>query len=243
MRLSNRIVATLAHLCAWASFAGAQDASDILAKMIEAQGGRKALAYVRTSIATGSMEMVQMGLSGGLTLYQKEPDKLRIDIEVMGLIITQAYDGEKGWMTDPQSGTTQEMPEVMTRNLKRQALGSGSLLDPEKAGISYSAKGRAKVGDKDCFVLEQSFADGTKATLYIDAASCLLLKSKAMAQDPVSGADVDTETLYSDYRKVGDTLAAFQLTTFQNGAEFVRMSFSKIEPNASLEDAFFRLVK
>lgn len=243
MKISKRIVATLALLCGWASLARAQDASGILAKMIEAQGGRKALEAVRTTIATGSMEMVQMGLAGGLTLYQKEPDKLRIDIEVMGMVITQAFDGEKAWMTDPQSGTTQEMPETMTRSLKRQALGSDSLLDPGKVGIAYAAKGREKVGDRDCFVLEQAFADGTKAALYVDAVSHLLLKSKAKAQDPVSGADVDTETLYSDYRKVGDTTAAFRITSFQNGAEVARMSFSKIESNAPLEDAFFKMVK
>ena len=43
-----------------AATAGAQEVKDVLAKMIDAQGGRKALESVRTSIASGSMEMVQM---------------------------------------------------------------------------------------------------------------------------------------------------------------------------------------
>jgi outer membrane lipoprotein-sorting protein len=243
MKIATRLAAAVALLAGWAAFAGAQDASVILAKMIEAQGGRRALEAVRTSTAAGTMDMVPLGLSGGLTLFQKEPDKLRIDITMMGLVITQAFDGEKAWMTDPQSGTTQEMPEAMTRSLKRQALGSDSLLNPERVGIAYQAKGGEKVGNKDCLVLEQTFADGTKAMLYVDASTHLLLKSKAKGQDPMSGADVDTETVYSDYRKVGETTAAFKMTTFQNGAEYVRMNFSKIEYNVPMEDAFFKLAK
>ncbi|MCX6561429.1 MAG: DUF620 domain-containing protein [Candidatus Aminicenantes bacterium] len=226
-----------------AATAGAQEAKDILAKMIEAQGGRKALESVRTSTASGSMELVQMGMSGGVTMYQKEPDKLRIDIELMGLIITQATDGAQAWMTDPQSGTTQEMPEAMGKSLKRQAIGSDALLAPEKIGLVYAAKGREKVGNKDCYVLEQAFADGTTATLFVDAATGLLLKSKAKAQDPMTGGDVETETLYEDYRKVGETTAFFKMTTFQNGAEYVRLTFSKIEYNAPLEDVFFKMAK
>ncbi len=243
MKTSTRMAAVLAALTGLAAFAGAQDASDILAKMIEAQGGRKALEAVRTSTVTGTMDMVPMGISGGLSLFQKEPDKLRLDIAIMGLVISQAFDGEKAWMTDPQSGTIQEMPGTMARSLKRQALGSDALLNPGKAGVAYAAKGREKVGGQDCLVLEQTFADGTAAMLYVDASTYLLLKSQAKAQDPMSGADVDTETFYSDYRKVGGTTAAFKMITYQNGAEYVRLSFVKIEYNAPLEDAFFKLVK
>lgn len=226
-----------------AAIAAAQEAKDVLDKMIEAQGGRKALESVRTSTATGSMELVQMGMAGGITMSQKEPDKIRIDIEIMGLVITQATDGVRAWMTDPQSGSTQEMPEAMGKSLKRQAIGSDSLLAPEKAGLTYALKGREKVGDKDCHVLEQAFADGTTAVLFVDAATGLLVKSRAKAQDPVTGAEVDTETLYDDYRKVGDIRAAFKMTTFQNGAEYLRLTFTKIEANTPIEDAFFKMAK
>jgi outer membrane lipoprotein-sorting protein len=232
-----------ALLAGLAAAAGAQEAKDVLAKMIESQGGRKALESVRTSTAAGTMELVQMGLSGSVTMYQKEPDKMRIDIELMGMVITQAFDGSQAWMTDPQSGTSQEMPETLGRNMKRQAAGSDSLLNPEKAGITYTLRGKEKIGDKDCYVLEQSFSDGAQATLLIDASSGLLLRSRAKSQDPVSGGDVDTETVFEDYRKVGESLAAHKMTVFQGGAEYMRMVFSKIEYNAALDDAFFKMIK
>jgi len=233
---------SLALTAALAVPAGAQEVQDILAKMIEAQGGRKALESVLTTTAAGTVELVRMGMSGGITMSQKEPDKLRIDIELMGLVITQGCDGIQAWMTDPQTGASQEMPETLGRSMRRQAVGSEALLAPEKAGITYTIKGPEKVGDKDCHVLEQAFADGARVVLLIDASSGLLLRSRA-SQDPVSGGDVDTETIFEDYRRAGPTMAAHKVTVFQGGIESMRMIFRRIETNAPLDDAFFKMVR
>jgi len=80
-------------LAGTAALAQAQTAKDILDKMIEAQGGRKALEAIKDTTTVGGMEMVQMGMNGSITMYQKEPNKMRMDIEVMGMIITRAFDG------------------------------------------------------------------------------------------------------------------------------------------------------
>ncbi len=220
----------------------AQDAKDLLEKMIKAQGGRAALADVKDATTSGSLEMVQMGMNGSVTLYQKEPDKMRIDIEIMGMVITQAYDGQKAWMTNPQTGSTEEMPETQGQSMRRQALGNDSLLNPEKYGITYVLKDKEKVGDKDYLVLEQSFKDGTKATMYIDPATFLVYKAKAKTQD-MTGADVEGETVFDDYRKEGDVMVAHKMITYQAGAEFLRMTFTKVSYNAKLEDAFFKMSK
>lgn len=222
--------------------AQAQDVKEILDKMIQAQGGRVALAAIKDTTISGSLEMVQMGMNGSLTMYQKEPDKMRIDIEIMGMVITQAYDGQKAWMTNPQTGSTEEMPETQGQSMRRQALGNDALLNPEKFGITYVFKGKEKSGDKDFLVLEQTFKDGTKATMYIDPATYLIQKAKAKTQD-MTGADVEGETIFEDYRKEGDLLAAHKMITYQNGAEFLRMTFTKVTYNAGLDDTFFKMSK
>ena len=74
--------------------------------MIEAQGGRKALAAIKDTTISGTIEMPQMGISGSITIYQKEPDKMRMDMEFMGMVITQAYDGQNAWMVNPADGRT-----------------------------------------------------------------------------------------------------------------------------------------
>lgn len=217
-----------------------QTADQILEKMIAAQGGRKALEAVKDATYTGTMEMPQMGISGSLTMYQKEPDKSRMDIEIMGMMVTQAYDGKTAWMVDPNTGAASEMPEKMAQETKRQAMGSAVLLNPKKLGITYTFKGKEKVKDTDCLVLEQAFADGHKTTLYIDAKTYLLYKSKSISLNEM-GAEVEAESYETGYKKVEGIMVAHDITIFHGGQEFLKLKITEVSYNTDLEDAFFKM--
>ncbi len=243
LALAAFLAAVASAVASAAGPAAAQEVQDVLAKMIEAQGGREALAGVQTTTAKGEVDLLRLGMSGRLTLSQKEPDKMRLDIELSGLVVTQAFDGLLAWMSDPQGGTSQAMPEALARSMKRQAVGSAALLDPGKAGIAYALRGLEKAGGRDCHVLEQSFADGAKAVLLVDVQTGHILRSRARIQDPVSGGDVDAETVYEDYRRVGPMMVAHKVTVWQAGIESMRMVFSQVEINAALDDDYFRMVK
>ena len=52
-----------------ASPALSRSADDILNKMIDAMGGRKAMEAVKDQTSTGTIELTQMGLSGTATQY------------------------------------------------------------------------------------------------------------------------------------------------------------------------------
>jgi hypothetical protein len=218
-----------------------QTTKQILDKWIDAQGGRKVLSSIKDTTISGTIEMIQMGINGSLTMYQKEPDKMRLDMEFMGMVITQAFDGEKAWMTD-QSGTQQEMPSKMSDDMRRQALGNDSTLNPEKYGITFAAKGKEKIQDKDYLVLEQIFKDGERVTMYIDPATYLIYKTKGKSTDQ-TGAEVEAETYFSDYKKVGDSLVAHAMSVHQNGAEAIHMTFTKVVYNTGLQDGFFKMSK
>ena len=49
-----------------------QTAKEIIQKMIDATGGRKAFESIDDSTITGTMELIQEGLSGEITIYKKE---------------------------------------------------------------------------------------------------------------------------------------------------------------------------
>lgn len=219
-----------------------QEAKEILAKMIEAQGGAATLEGIKDTTITGNIEIVQMGITGSVTLYQKEPNLMRIDIEVMGMVITQAFDGEVAWMTNPQTGASEPMPENFAREIKRQALGNDSLLHPEKYGITYEFKGKEKIEDKDYLLLEQTMSDGHKTTLYLDPATYLTYKTKGTALGQ-AGVEVMAETVFSDYQKVDGAVIAHSFTTYQDGQEYMRMTLTKVTFNSKLEDSFFKMSK
>jgi outer membrane lipoprotein-sorting protein len=217
----------------------AQTSEEILAKMIDAQGGKANLEKIKDTTMSGTMEMISMGMSGSITMYLKEPNMMRMDIEIMGMVVTQAFDGENAWGIDPNSGSAFDVPEDQAKDLKRMAMGYDSLLNPEKYGITFTYKGKETVEGKDYFLLEQAFEDGFTSTMYVDAETYLVFKSKQKAQNQM-GIEVDQEAFSTDYRKVDGLTVPFEMKILQDGEEFISMTFTEITFNTGLEDSLFK---
>jgi len=216
-----------------------QNAKDILAKMIEVQGGRAALEKIKDTTMTGTMEIIQFGLSGSLSIHIKEPDKARMDMEFMGMVVTQAFDGENGWGVNPQTGAVEDMPEDQAKEMKRMALGNASLLNPEKYGITYTYKGKETIEGKDYFVLEQAFEDGHTTTMYVDAQTYVMYKTKEMSTN-MAGLQEEAEAFYGDYKKVDGVMMFHSMRVVQGGEEAMTMTITEVSFNTGLEDSFFK---
>jgi len=219
-----------------------EDVSEIVKKMIDAQGGRKLLESIKDTTVTGDIEITQMGLTGTMTMYQKEPNKSRQDIEVMGMVITNAFDGEMGWMINPQTGSSEELPEEMAAEAKRNALSQGNsfILNPEKFGAKYTFKAKEKVDDRDCLVLTLVYADGHETTMYVDAETYLLHKTVQMVTNQM-GVEVEQEMIFADYKKVDGFVYPFTVTIIQDGEEFGIMTTTEVKLNSGLEDSLFEM--
>ncbi|NIO49609.1 MAG: hypothetical protein GTN73_09285 [Candidatus Aminicenantes bacterium] len=217
-----------------------QTAEEIIKKMIEAQGGKKVFESIKDMTLSGTLEMVQQGLSGLLTVYKKEPDKTRRDIEIMGMIIIQAYDGETAWGVNPQTGSVEEMEEQQAAEMKRESFPIVSWLYPEKYGFSFSYKGKEKIEDKDYFVIEETYPDGFKATLYVDAETYLTYKAKVKTMGSM-GYEVEAEQFTSDYKKVDGMIIAHSMVSFIEGEEFMKVTITDVKFNTGMEDSFFKM--
>ena len=221
-----------------------QKASDILDKMIDALGGREVLATIKDTTISGSIEMIGMGASGSVKVYHKEPNKIRADLEIMGMVLTVASDGETAWMINPQTGSTEKMSGKVAEEMKRDCFdfGYSALLYPEKYGITYAYKGKEKIEEKDCFVLERTFSDGQKRTLYIDSKTYLTFKIKEINLNN-SGVEVEVEEFSSDYKKVDGVMFAHSLTEFEDGGVAGKVTATNVRFNTGLEDSLFKMSK
>ena len=217
-----------------------QTVDDILARMIEAQGGKEAIAGIKDMTLKGSADLVQQGLSGTLTVFKKEPDKRRVDFEVMGMIITQAYDGRIAWGTNPQTGSTEKMSEDQAKEQKRQAMPLVSILYPEKYGLVFTYKGKEKIEEEEYFLLEETYPDGFKVTFYIDTGTYLINTTKAKVSGP-GGVEVEVEQVMSDFKKVNGIIMAHTITTYQEGEEYMTIALDEINFNTGLEDSLFEM--
>ena len=216
-----------------------QKSSDILEKMIEAQGGRKLLAGIRDTTMTGTLEIAMAGMSGSLTMFLKEPNMMRMDMEFMGMVMTQAYDGEIAWGTNPQTGATEEMSGEQAEAIKRQSQGNDILLNPDKHGITYTLKESENIEGKDYYVMEQSFPDGYKLTMYVDSKTYLVYKTISIENQ--MGVEIEAESFLSDWKKVEGTMMPFAVKILYDGEEAVAMTFTEVKYNTGLEDSFFKM--
>ncbi len=217
-----------------------QDIKEIRAKMVEASGGKQVYEDLKDLTITGTLDLTMQGLSGSLTIYKKEPDKRRTDIEVMGMLITQAYDGKIAWYTNPQTGVAEELSGEQAAQLKRQAMPSLAAVYPEKYGISWEYKGKETVEDKEYLVLNSTYPDGFQVTVYVDPGTYLTFKTKSLTTGQM-GTEVEVEQYSSDYKKIGGMVFPSLITSYQDGEEYSVITIGDVETNTGLEDTLFKM--
>jgi len=183
--------------------------------------------------------MALQGISGPITVYKKEPDKRRVDVEVMGMVFSQAYDGEIGWGTNPQTGGIEEISGEQLVEIKRESMPVVSILDPQKYGITFTYKGKEEIEGKEYFVLDQAYPDGFKATLYLDSKTYLIFKTKVKTTGQMGG-EVEMEQFQSDYRKENGLMMAHSIVTYAGGEEVQKITVEEVSFNTGLEDSLFK---
>ena len=156
----------------------------------------------------------------------------------MGMNIIQAYNGETGWMTDPQTGAVIDMQELVLEQFKREALGNDALLYPEKYGITFTFEGRESVEGKEYLLLKQTHKDGFESTMYIDPDTFLIHKTLGTTVTQTL-EKTDQETTLSDYRDVDGTKVPFSLKIKQGGIDYADVSITEYKYNTNLEDSLF----
>lgn len=219
----------------------AQTVDEIIAEHIAAQGGMTKLKALQSIRMTGDFE--RGGMQAGFTQVFKRPMKMRLDISVQGLTMTQAYDGEKGWQVVPFTG--KKDPELMTgddlKNAQEQADLDGPLMDYKNKGNTVELIGKEKVASKDSYHLKVTLKNGDARHLYLDAVT--FLGQKTAVRTMTRGTKVELESVLGDYKEVDGLKFPFAIEQHQVGGEGPgqKIIFKKIEVNVPVDDSIFKM--
>jgi hypothetical protein len=175
-------------------------AEEVLEKHIEALGLRKAGAQSTSFSIKATMEMPARGVKGTMEIFGKAPDRLLTITNINGVgIIKQGYDGKVGWSQNPYEGLRAVEGDELEQ-LKQQAV-----FNPELKWRELYPKveltGKAKVGEKEAYVLRLTDKSAHIITKYYDAATFLLLRADTVVEGPQGKFPIETH--YTDYRDIG----------------------------------------
>jgi outer membrane lipoprotein-sorting protein len=220
--------------------ARAQTVDEIIAKNIQALGGRQKLDSVQTLRTKGKLDAGFF--RADVAQQNKRPDKVREEFSVQGLTQVQSYDGKTGWQINPFGGRRD--PEILsqddTKSLQVDADVDGPLVDYAKKGHKAELVGHDSVEGTDCFKIKLTLKNGDIRTYYLDADSYLEIKLET--QSFVRGTVQEGETYYGDYEEVGGIYYPFSYEVGQKGEpNRAKFTVEKIEQNVPLDDSIFTM--
>lgn len=196
------------------------DARSLIARHLEAVGGRDAVLAPTSSRATGTFSIPGTGLEGSLEILSADPDRLLLRIEIPGLgRVLSGYDGRVGWSIDPASGPRvlrgAELAAMRDQATELAAVRDESLIE------SARTVERTRVEGRDCFRVELRWRSG-RTTYDCYAPDDGLLVATMSTQESPMGA-IEVVTTLDGYRSFGHGKVATRIVQSGMG---VRQSLS-----------------
>ena len=216
--------------------ANAQSLEEIVKKYTDANRLDK-IATLKTIRITGSMSM--MGADLPLTMWMKNPDKIKTVTSFNGQEMIQVYDGTKGYIVNPMMGSA--IPKEMTPEEIRQTLRTNIfqnyMANYLKNG-QLTMAGEDKVNGKPAFRLKAKLEEGITVDFLIDKSSYLMVKVASTITQ--NGTPINVEAYPADYREVNGLLLPMKTMTTAAGMQ-MEMVFTKVEVNIPMDDSIFRV--
>jgi len=213
----------------------AETLKEILNKHMEALGGEEVLKAQRNSVAEFDIT-VPGGLTGKHKSYFKYPNKLRSETDLKVMTSLSVYDGEKGWIRDP-NGQVRELAGMELENARSEIYFSVyGYLFPERVKGKVEYLGREEDEAANYYVVQATPEDAEPVKMFINPETYLIDKT-------VSKHDIVVVTSYlSDYKDFGGIkMASSTVMNTGDPAYDIKSTLTNIEFNPQLSDDLFKI--
>jgi outer membrane lipoprotein-sorting protein len=191
------------------------------------------VANLKTIKISGNMSV--MGMDMPMVIWMKNPNKIKSVTTVNGQEMVQVYDGEKGYVVSPMTGSS--APVEMTPDQVKQTLRS-SMFNNYMANYLKNGQlalaGEENVKDKPAYKIKATVDGGAVIDMFIDKSSFLLVKTATTTQG------VSMESYPSNYTETNGFMVPMKTTTSAQGMDMV-INFTKVEVDIPIEDSVFKV--
>ncbi|MGB8491030.1 MAG: hypothetical protein WCE64_08225 [Bacteroidales bacterium] len=180
-----------------------------------------------------------MGMDMPVEIWMKSPNMIKTVTTVNGQQIVQVFDGKKGYMLNPMTGSTEpvEMSSEQINSILNNNMFQNYMENYLKAG-KLTLVGEDVVNGKPAFKIKANIEGGNTAYMYIDKSSYLLVKT--MTEVNQGGTPVTVESYPSDYKDINGIFVPMKTTSSAGGMEFVT-TFTKVEVDVPMDDSIFKV--
>jgi len=195
------------------------------------------IASLQSIKLTGNMSM--MGMDMPMVIYMKNPNKIKSVATIGGQEMIQVFDGEKGYMINPMTGST--TPVEMGQEEARQLLRSNifqNYLDSYLKNNQLTLEGVENVNGKPAFKIKASIEGGNVIRIFIEKSSYLIVKTVADVKQ--GGTSFSLESVPGDYTETNGVILPMTTTTSAAGMQFV-YKYTDVKVNEPMDDAIFRV--
>lgn len=210
-------------------------AQEILAKYVQAIGGREANEKIKSRITKGTQEIPAAGIKGTFEIYAAAPNKFINKSNISGIgEFLDSFDGQTAWAINPLQGSRDKSGEELaqaklTYNFYRE-------INLAKLYPKIELKGTEKIGASDAYVIVATPDNLPPETFYFDAQSGLLVRQDATLITPEG--KTPTKSFFEDVREVDGVKIPFRVRTMLPQFEVV-VTTTEVKHNVAVEDAMF----
>lgn len=210
-------------------------ADTVLNKFLDATGGRAALEKRHNQVEHGTVEISAAGIKGDLTIYEAEPNKNRMVIDLTGIgKIESGTDGTVAWENNPLQGPRVKQGVELIDALRDATFNAA--LSVQKLYSKIETTGTETTEGHDCYKVVLTPKEGSPTAEYYDKTSGLLVKTSATRSTAMG--EVTVEMLFDDYRKDGDVVLPHKLTQRAAQTE-IQILVEKTDVNVDLPKGVF----
>lgn len=233
----TKLFLSLLLMLAYSFEASAQTLDEIVAKHIEAIGGKDNWLKLKTLRTESVMKM--QGAEIHFTALQVDKKAIRQDISVMGMTGYSIITTTDGWNYAPWQGQTK--PEAMTpddvKNSQDDLYIQDEFLTYKEMGKKLEYFDKDDVDGTDCFKIKMTDKEGKETTFYIDPDNYLVIKKTTKIK--ANGQVIENSSYFSDYKKLAEGIVFPMSITFNWGES----SITKMEINPSIDESIFKVSK
>jgi len=195
------------------------------------------VSNLKTIKITANMSM--MGMEMPMVMWMKNPNKIKSVTTFNGQEMIQVFDGEKGYVVSPMTGSTDpvEMTEDQVKQTLRSSMFQNYMANYFKNG-QLALAGEDKVNDKPAYKIKATAEGGTVIDMYIDKSSYLLVKTSTTTSQ--GGMTITMDSYLSDYTETSGLLIPMKTTSSAQGMDII-INFTKIEVDVPMDDSLFKI--